>query len=135
MATLCTSCLHTIPTNGRCPNGCTTTTDHRPPGWERYPREYRANREAILPGPCHWCGTWVTTTTGTADHLTPRSQGGGHGLDNLVPCCRSCNFARGDRPADTWQSPHARPPDPTTALCNREQVSNARPIQARTEAS
>lgn len=100
MATICSTCMHTIPTGHRCPTGCTTTTDHRPNGWDRYPAEYRRNREIVLAGnpPCHWCGTRVTLETGSPDHYPiPRSEGGGHGLDNLVPSCRPCNMARGAR--------------------------------------
>lgn len=33
----------------------------------------------------------------TLDHLTPRSQGGGNGAENLVSCCRTCNSSRQDR--------------------------------------
>jgi 5-methylcytosine-specific restriction endonuclease McrA len=32
------------------------------------------------------------------DHLTPRSQEGGEDLDNLVCCCKICNFARHNNP-------------------------------------
>jgi hypothetical protein len=34
------------------------------------------------------------------EHLTPRSAGGGDGLDNLVLCHAACNRHLGDRPAD-----------------------------------
>ena len=32
------------------------------------------------------------------DHLTPRSLEGGEDLDNLVCCCKICNFARHNNP-------------------------------------
>ena len=35
----------------------------------------------------------------TADHVVPRSRGGGNELDNLRPAHRRCNSARGNRPA------------------------------------
>lgn len=36
----------------------------------------------------------------TLEHLTPRSAGGGDGLDNLVLCHDACNRHLRDRPAD-----------------------------------
>lgn len=44
----------------------------------------------------HEC-TLVATT---ADHVVPRSHGGGHELENLRPACAHCNSARGNRPLD-----------------------------------
>jgi hypothetical protein len=34
----------------------------------------------------------------TLDHLTPKSQGGTNGAENLVTACRSCNSSRQDKP-------------------------------------
>lgn len=52
---------------------------------------------------CHWCGYAGDAGDFDVDHLTPRSQGGGEGLDNLVAACTSCNRSRQDRPASEAQ--------------------------------
>jgi len=96
MAQVCSTCLNVVDslTRGMCPT-CHQANDHtrRPPARHRYPAEYHRNRTILLRGgpPCHWCGDPATT----ADHLTPRAHGGGHGLDNLVPACAPCNTRRG----------------------------------------
>lgn len=33
----------------------------------------------------------------TVDHMTPLSRGGSNDVDNLVPCCRSCNSSKNDK--------------------------------------
>jgi 5-methylcytosine-specific restriction endonuclease McrA len=33
----------------------------------------------------------------TMDHMTPVSRGGDHAIENLVPCCQSCNSRKKDR--------------------------------------
>lgn len=52
---------------------------------------------------CHLCGRYVCPWCGkagadSADHVVPRSRGGGDGLDNLRPAHRCCNYRRGDKP-------------------------------------
>ncbi len=46
-------------------------------------------------GQCWYCGDDLTPFNFQVDHLIPRSRGGGHELDNLVPACRSCNASKG----------------------------------------
>jgi 5-methylcytosine-specific restriction endonuclease McrA len=58
-----------------------------------YGRRYRQNRSKVLgrsracalrlPG----CTQWATET----DHVVEAGRGGPSTVDNLVPCCRSCN--------------------------------------------
>ena len=33
----------------------------------------------------------------TLDHLKPRSKGGSNSVDNLRPCCNSCNVNKGNK--------------------------------------
>ena len=42
---------------------------------------------------CGYCGGKADTI----DHVLPRSRGGGHGWDNCVACCASCNHRKADR--------------------------------------
>ena len=44
---------------------------------------------------CHYCGSVHALT---ADHLTPRSEGGSDEASNLVPACVTCNTSRRNRP-------------------------------------
>lgn len=47
---------------------------------------------------CHYCDARDSDidVCFTVDHLTPRSQGGGEDLNNLVCCCAQDNRAKGD---------------------------------------
>jgi 5-methylcytosine-specific restriction endonuclease McrA len=54
---------------------------------------YRKNRKTVLEASaytCHYC----KGPANTADHIIPVSFGGGHEIDNLLPCCKSCNSTR-----------------------------------------
>lgn len=101
MTGICSTCLRTSDTltHGECPGCAPPRCRTRPPqisGWTRYPQEYRDNRAALLATnpPCIWqCGRPATT----ADHWIPRTTGGGHNLDNLVPACSTCNTGRSNR--------------------------------------
>lgn len=52
---------------------------------------------------CRYCGLLVnwrdrkSGNGGTYDHVIPIVQGGDEDFDNLVVCCRSCNFKKGAR--------------------------------------
>ena len=47
-------------------------------------------------GRCWYCGARFEKER-CMDHVIPRSLGGGDVIDNLVPCCRSCNSTKGPR--------------------------------------
>lgn len=47
---------------------------------------------------CAYCGVHADT----ADHVQPLSKGGEHAATNLVPACKSCNFAKHDKPLMKW---------------------------------
>jgi len=44
----------------------------------------------------------------TLDHVTPASDGGGNGPDNLICACRSCNCSRQDKPLSRFAGPETR---------------------------
>ena len=50
---------------------------------------------------CVYCQDRMTITTATADHLLPRSLGGGTQRDNIKGACVACNRAKGNR-TDAW---------------------------------
>ena len=57
---------------------------------------YRAAREEAIRRfgkVCLYCGSHSKRIT--VDHIIPRSLGGQDYVDNLAPCCRSCNEQRG----------------------------------------
>jgi 5-methylcytosine-specific restriction endonuclease McrA len=56
--------------------------------------EWKKQRQRVLSRDaytCAYCGQDATEV----DHIIPRAKGGGHELDNLVACCKSCNGRKG----------------------------------------
>tara|TARA_R110000824_G_C14981762_1_gene654238 strand:- start:20 stop:745 length:726 start_codon:yes stop_codon:yes gene_type:complete len=58
---------------------------------------WRAN--GIDPKRCTYCDAWYTKwknnwKIATGDHVVPLAKGGKDFLENLVPCCRSCNSSK-----------------------------------------
>src|SRR5215468_9396737 len=43
---------------------------------------------------CAWCQRKLRKDACELDHVVPRCEGGKSRLDNLVPACPDCNFAR-----------------------------------------
>ncbi|HCM7679646.1 TPA: HNH endonuclease [Klebsiella aerogenes] len=48
-------------------------------------------------GHCGYCGCYLEFEGYTADHIVPKSKGGSHEVDNLLPCCKTCNRTKGAR--------------------------------------
>ena len=48
---------------------------------------------------CQYCGVRRASEELTFDHVVPRSKGGISSWENVVTACRSCNLAKGARPA------------------------------------
>lgn len=46
---------------------------------------------------CAYCGKDIWNKY-TVDHVIPISKGGTHAIDNVVPCCLSCNGKKGNGP-------------------------------------
>lgn len=46
-------------------------------------------------GHCGNCGCYLDFEKYSADHITPKSKGGSHCVDNLLPCCKTCNRTKG----------------------------------------
>jgi hypothetical protein len=75
-------------------------------------RNYRRSASKKQGGNCFWCdhpmitfgenGGRQHTRQETADHLTPRSRGGGDGRKNVVAACFLCNIVRKDLPLEVW---------------------------------
>lgn len=66
-------------------------------------------------GRCFYCGShvnlhtvetlntkWPDPLAATADHIVPRSSGGGNTADNLVLACYGCNNRRSNTPASEF---------------------------------
>lgn len=67
----------------------------------REPLGYGVRRQVLLRDGyrCRYCGTRVEDGDWYfhIDHVTPISQGGKNGMDNLVTACPSCNLKKGGR--------------------------------------
>lgn len=48
-------------------------------------------------GICQYCGIKLSPSSGTIDHVVPRSQNGGTTWENTVLCCSTCNRQKADR--------------------------------------
>lgn len=55
-------------------------------------------------GRCYYCGIALEIkTTFSIDHIISRNEGGGNHLENVVPCCRSCNSAKGTKSLEEFR--------------------------------
>jgi len=48
-------------------------------------------------GKCAYCSGHIPESEGTIDHVHPVSQGGKNRWDNVVWCCQTCNWKKGDK--------------------------------------
>lgn len=58
----------------------------------------------LLGWSCSYCDTPLDTKTVTKDHVTPISRGGSNDIDNVVPCCSSCNSRKKDKTIEEFAS-------------------------------
>jgi 5-methylcytosine-specific restriction endonuclease McrA len=68
--------------------------------YRRIPHQTRAlSRKNILlrdRNTCQYCGTVLSASDLTLDHVNPRSRGGTSTWENLVACCHECNRRKGN---------------------------------------
>jgi 5-methylcytosine-specific restriction endonuclease McrA len=72
-------------------------------------REWKKQRLRVLSRDgytCAYCGQDATEV----DHIIPRAKGGGHELDNLVACCKSCNGRKGALEEGAFLTQQLTPP-------------------------
>src|SRR5215470_12105404 len=82
--------------------------------YRRIPHQSRAlSRKNILlrdRNTCQYCGTLMTSSELTLDHVIPRSRGGSSTWENLVACCHPCNRKKGNRlPSEAEMRPLREP--------------------------
>jgi hypothetical protein len=54
---------------------------------------------------CFYCNEYVGEKY-TLDHITPVSKGGENSIENIVPCCKSCNSSKKDNEVGAWFLAH-----------------------------
>jgi 5-methylcytosine-specific restriction endonuclease McrA len=59
---------------------------------------------------CHYCEESASEgNLATGDHVIPLSRGGTDTVENLVPCCKSCNSSKSDKLINQeWTPPRRR---------------------------
>lgn len=69
--------------------------DQRRDYMRKYMRDYRSQG---VKGDCVYCGAAAVGV----DHVIPTSKGGPDTIDNIVPCCLTCNTSKGDLDVAEW---------------------------------
>lgn len=55
---------------------------------------------------CAYCGIDLLSLdnfNSTIDHIIPKSKGGRENIDNLLPCCRTCNTSKGKKSIEQYR--------------------------------
>ena len=66
-----------------------------------YTIEERIELENDYGGRCAYC---ESTEKVGLDHVVPLCLGGTNSIDNLVPCCHTCNASKGKKPLLVWMA-------------------------------
>lgn len=68
---------------------------------------------------CEYCRDLVSLADLTVDHRAPLARGGSSRPENLAPCCRRCNEAKGNMSADGFRLVLTLPEADKTELFRR----------------
>ena len=71
----------------------------------------RRNHLKRTNGRCWYCGEPISVENCHLDHVIPKSRGGRGRPNNLVPCCQSCNCAKGPRSVEGFRETRIRQRD------------------------
>lgn len=86
-------------------------------GFFRRRRKIKFSRQNIYArdkGKCQYCGSKVTSSEFTYEHVIPRARGGKTSWENIVVACTPCNQRKGDKtPAEAGMRLSTMPSKPT----------------------
>lgn len=75
---------------------------------------------------CQYCGTKISRSASTIDHVVPRCKGGETSYKNCVACCKACNNKKGSKTLDEIKMQLKRTPkNPTFFTLYNHYLSNS----------
>lgn len=70
--------------------------------WQKIKRRVSPHVYCKTPACCYYCGNLFEGDQ-TIDHVIPIALGGTNELDNLVPCCMTCNRSKGMKTVEEFR--------------------------------
>lgn len=58
---------------------------------------------ALCNGRCFYCGIELDDKNRTIDHKIAKDNGGKNAIENLLPCCRSCNSSKHTKDIESFR--------------------------------
>lgn len=82
---------------------------------------------------CQYCGKKLSNNSGTRDHVFPESRGGKGTWENLVACCKICQYKKADQTCEeSGMFPLKTPREPTIFEKFRNAIRVASATERRT---
>lgn len=95
--------------------------------WAAHNKRIRFSRRNVVirdNSKCQYCSKNIGKSSGTLDHVIPRSRGGKTDYNNCVYCCKDCNNTKGNRtPEEAGMKLIKKPKRPTFVSLYKSQLS------------
>jgi 5-methylcytosine-specific restriction endonuclease McrA len=82
---------------------------------------------------CQYCGKKLTNSSGTRDHVYPESKGGEATWENMVACCKVCQFKKSNKTCEESNMyPANKPKEPSLMERFRNNIKVATSVERKT---